>query len=202
MKNLFVFYILLLVTVEISSCQPGAKKPIRGAVTFADREMTGDEIRETGRISRIEDSGYPMFLVTVEFPERLMQIDFNLNAESIGLDPGELAKLKGKYVVLYYLSETEQNIFDIHFKGKSLLGEYAPETDPSWETITGILKGATTETAGDLPDEIFVTDSNGVKFTFKYFITPEMVAVNGKRVTVWYSSYGVQTITYLRALKD
>ncbi len=167
-----------------------------------DREPGHAENREFGRIIRIEDGAYPMFVVTVEFPERHYQVDFDLNAETIGLDAAKLNALRGKYAVIYYLSELENNMFDIHYKGKSLLGEYAPEKDQSWKVLTGKLGRCTTATAGDLPDLVTVTDKEGMEVAFDYFITPEMVAVNGKEVTVYYDSSGVQKITYLRAVKE
>lgn len=162
-----------------------------------EREPTDDEIRELGKIVNIEDGVYPMFIVTIDFPERKMKMNFDLNIESISMDAGSLNELNGKYVKFYYTSELEQNLYDIHAGGSSLLGEYAPEKDPNMKEITGTLSGAESESGGDLPDKISVTDNNGKKIIFKYYITPEMVTANGKTVTAYYSARGVQTITYL-----
>lgn len=167
-----------------------------------EREPTDDEIREFGRIMAIEDGPYPMFVITVEFPERKMKADFNLNIESISLTMSRLQKLKGKYATIYYLSEMKQDLYDIHRNGVSLMGEYAPEIDPSWKTITGTLIRASAETDGDLPDVVSVKDKIGNKTSFEFFITAEMVAANEKEVTAFYSEEYVETITYLRASGD
>ncbi|MBT7038733.1 MAG: hypothetical protein HN921_02715, partial [Bacteroidetes bacterium] len=119
--------------------------------------------------------------------------------EEISLDHTSLYELKDKYVTLYYLSEMENMLAYIQYEGKSLLGEYAPEMDPEWKTISGVLSGAESETMSDLPDEIIVTTNEGEKISFKEYITPEIVAANGKEVDVFYTIRGTETITKLVA---
>ncbi|PKP39205.1 MAG: hypothetical protein CVT98_02750 [Bacteroidetes bacterium HGW-Bacteroidetes-15] len=167
-----------------------------------EREPKDDEIREFGRIIKIEDGPYPMFFLTIEFPERHMKNDFNLNIESIPMDVASLYKLKGNYAAFYYLSELQNDLLDIQLNGSSLLGDYAPKVDPKWKSITGILKGAEEETRSDLPDEISVTDEKGRTINFKYFITQEMASANGKTVKVFYYTGGVETITYMRPAEN
>ncbi len=144
-----------------------------------EREPTDSEIREYGRVIGIEDGAYPMFIITVEFPERNMRHDYNLNNESIGISVESLYNFMGKYATIYYLSELENFLLDIQLNGISLMGEYAPKKDTTWKSITGILEGAEEVSGGDLPDEVSVTDILGKKISFKEFITPEMVAANG-----------------------
>jgi len=162
-----------------------------------EREPTDDEIREFGQIISIEDSGYPMYVVTLDFPERQMKYSFNLNIEAISLSDETLHTLIDKYVTIYYLAELENILNDIQHKGKSLLGEYTPELDKDWYEITGELSGADEETPGDLPGLITVSNNAGESLTFNVFVTSEMVAVNGKTVTVFYSEKGVSNITYI-----
>ncbi|MBT7828412.1 MAG: hypothetical protein HN600_17630 [Bacteroidetes bacterium] len=163
------------------------------------QESADEEIQEYGLLKAIEDGVYPMFILTIEFPERNMTADFNLNIEEISLDHTSLYELKDKYVTLYYLSEMENMLAYIQYEGKSLLGEYAPEMDPEWKTISGVLSGAESETMSDLPDEIIVTTNEGEKISFKEYITPEIVAANGKEVDVFYTIRGTETITKLVA---
>lgn len=166
------------------------------------QEPAEDEIQEFGIIESIEDSGYPMFVVTVDFPDRQMKSSFNLNIEEIAMDMAALTALEGKYATIYYLNEMENDLNDLHISGTSVLGEWAPETDPDWLHITGFLSGAEAETTGDLPGVISVTDDTGNQIHFKYFITPEMVEANGIVVTAFYSYRNMETITYLRASEE
>ena len=45
-------------------------------------------------------------------------------------------------------------------------------------------------------------DANGDTVIFKKYITSKIVAVNGKAVTIIYSSRGVSTTKYLRQVKE
>jgi hypothetical protein len=167
-----------------------------------EREPTGDEIREYGIIKTIEDAEYPMFVVTVEFPERQTTADFNINIEALPQSDSDLYALKGKYATIYYEDDSENMLMDIHFNGKTLYGKDAPEIDDSYKSITGILSGAETETAGDLPNTIYITDKDGVEMPFKEFIISEVVAKNGKTVTGYYYTRYNQTITYIKESKN
>ncbi len=166
------------------------------------QEPAEDEIQEFGIIESIEDSGYPMFVVTVDFPDRQMKSTFNLNIEEIAMDMAALTALEGKYATIYYLSEMENDLNDLQVSGTSVLGEWAPEINPDWLHITGFLSGAEAETTGDLPGVITITDDTGNQIHFKYFITPEMVEANGTVVTAFYSYRNMETITYLRASEE
>lgn len=178
-------------------------KPVETENTIIEeREPTDSEIREYGRVIGIEDGAYPMFIITVEFPERNIKHDFNLNNESIDKSVESLYNFMGKYATIYYLSELENFLLDIHLNGISLMGEYAPKKDTTWKTITGIFEGAEKVSGGDLPDEVSVTDKLGKKISFKQFITPEMVAANGKIVEVFYYLKGQETITYIRTSEN
>lgn len=222
MKNRTILLLIAISTVLIYSCTPdgskseldSVKEPASSIESNSEnklskkpnvnepkgsegREPTDEEIREYGKIINIEDGVYPMFVVTFELPERQMKSMFKLNIEAITLDSETLAGLEGKYISFYYTSELENDLADIHLNGTTLLGEYAPELNLSWKNITGVLKGAENETMSDLPDEITVTDENGKVISFEYYITPEMVAANGKVVKAYYLIRGIETITYV-----
>jgi len=158
---------------------------------------TDDEIQEYGIIVGIEDGPYPMFIITMEFPRREMKIDFNLNVETISQDMAAIYDLKGKYVRFYYLSDMVNDLTDLHINDVTLFGEWAPEFNPQWKSITGKLSGAETETVSDLPGEIYVNDETGRQISFELYIDSEVVNANGKVVTAYYSMRGVNTITYI-----
>ncbi len=219
MKKAIVFIAITVFSFQLFSCKTEAKKAVdtqtekevvvdekeelKEEDQQTDREPTEDEISEYGIIKTIEDAQYPMFIVTVEFPEKQTEADFNLNVEAISQSAVDLESLQGKYVTFYYTDTSENILMDLHFNGKTLYDdEEAPEIDSSYKSITGILSGAENETAGDLPDTIYITTEDGNKMAFEEYITAEIVAKNGNTVTgYYYMKYG-QTITYLKVSED
>ncbi len=182
------------VTTEVGK---KVEKVIKKEVLVKDREPTDDEIREFGILTNIEDGQYPQFTLTVEFPDRHSEADFNLNIESIPQSVAALNALKGKYVTIYYTDSEENMLMDIHFKGKTLYGQYAPEMDDGYKQITGVLGGADHE-SGDTPSEIWITSPEGKKMLFKEFVTKEIMAKNGKTVTGYYYQRFSRAISYLK----
>jgi hypothetical protein len=166
-----------------------------------EREPTDEEIREFGLITAIEDGPYPFFSVTVEFPERKMTVSFTVNIENLALDSAQLMALQGQYAKIHYVTKMENMLMDLRYNGKSLEEEGAAESVQTPKKITGVLSGAESVTAGDLPDVISVTDAQGRKLDFEEYITDSVVAVNGKTVTASYYTRGSQIITYLEASK-
>jgi hypothetical protein len=167
-----------------------------------EREPNDEEVREFGRIIGIEDSGYPRYYISVEFPEREFTEDFNINLEEGIINLENLSKLNGKYVTLYYISEETPDLMDMVYACESVLGEYAPEYVQGWKEITGVLSGAEETTPGDLPGEVTIKAKNGEEMSFEYFVEDAMVAANGKEVTVYYDYRYQNRITYLMPSKN
>lgn len=167
-----------------------------------EREPVDDEIRAYGIIQKAEDQGYPMYGVTVEFPEKQTREDFNINLEAIGIAPDSLHAMEGKYATIYYTSEMEEMLMDIHLDGASLLGAYAPPNNPEWTEITGVLKGADEVTPGDLPGKVSITDKSGKTMHFDYFIDEATVGANGKEVTAYYDMRVMNNITYMHVAEE
>ena len=159
-------------------------------------EYTDEEIREYGLVKEVEDTGYPMFAIDMEFPERNMTTSFSLNIEAGGFDHDAVYNMKGKYATIYYTSELMPSLADMQVKGNSVFGKYAPENiDPEWQKITGTLSGAHEPSQGDLPGTVTVTGKDGNQVNFKYYIDDAMVAANGKEVTAYYLMSGRNNIT-------
>lgn len=195
-KNIYIISVLLLlVFTACKKTNSGThKEDVKSHIDFEEEtDDLNDELREFGIIENIEDGAYPFFVVTVNFVERKMKIDFKLNVENISLDINGLYDLVGKYATIYYTSELENNLTDLHVDGNSLLGEY-PEFNPDLHKITGVLGGAANVTAGDLPSTLSITDNNGEKMDFEWFIDSEIVKENGKTVTAFYNLRGVHEI--------
>lgn len=179
---------------EIKPEEPIAEPP-------KQREPYENEIREYARVVGLEDGPYPMFIISLEFPERKMFRDFNLNIESIGLSVEELNNLNNKYVTFYYTSDLDVMLYDLQLKGETVLGPDAFLSDNAKE-ITGILTGAEAPTASDLPGQITITPAEGEPLTIKYFVTEEMTSANNKEVTAFYSTRTIENLTYLEPSED
>tara|TARA_R110002072_G_scaffold71681_1_gene171713 strand:- start:1885 stop:2559 length:675 start_codon:yes stop_codon:yes gene_type:complete len=218
MKKVTSLLFIILFSVLVISCKDNKKKELKevdivqkdsiidtSVDTSVDNtidtetkeyEPTDDELREYGIIVDVEDGAYPFYSVTVDFVERNMKQSFTVNIEGFNINSETLEGLKGKYATIYYTSDLENDLSDLHFEGKSLFGEYAPEKDDNWKQVTGILSGATS-LSGDLPGEITITDTNGEETTFELYIEDETMKVNGKKVTAYYSLRSSNIITHI-----
>ncbi|PLX10430.1 MAG: hypothetical protein C0598_10430 [Marinilabiliales bacterium] len=217
MKSYFIF--LLSLVFMLSVCDMKAQKIIGDTITKTNPDSTiikkennsnaveeiqqeyyepsDDEIQEFGIITEIEDSAYPVFNITVEFPERQLQAGFYLNIEAINLQMDELYELLDKYATIFYTSDEDNDLTDMKLDGISLFGEYAPEEDYSSDNITGILSGAESVTMSDLPGKIYITDENNRIFEFEWYVDEMMVKANGKKVTAYYYSTYRNSITHI-----
>lgn len=141
-----------------------------------------------GKVTNVEDAGYPIYLITLSVTEGDKQANvLEVNLESgMGVNAGDVSGLVGKWVRVNYEKETFNQVREISHNSKNLLN---PKTPPlaGGNPFGGTLSGAESETQGDLPDYITVTNSNGRKKMFEVFITPELAAANGKYVLVYYS---------------
>ena len=219
MKNLAILGIL---TLCIISCQPSKEShtdsdssdesPVVVAEisqsddnadiisSFTPREPTDDEIREFGIITAIEDAPFPRFVVSISFPERDLSVDLDMNVADVEISH-ELDKFIGQYATIYYELIEFHGVADIQFDGQSILGEYAPEIESSWETFKGRLQGAE-HASGDLPSELRVEDESGQSIKFEFFVDDEVMKVNDKVVEIFYRTSESEAITYMELSED
>ncbi len=179
--------------------QSDAKEVVEEPVGFQPREPNDDELNEFGLISELEEAGYPLYNVTLSFPERGMSSNFSLNVESASLSH-EISMFRDQYATIYYESEESNEVLDIIFNGRSLLGEYAPEDHDGLENLTGVLRGASS-VSGDLPGKLTVEGEDGT-LAFEYFVDEATMTANDQQVTVYYYTRYVDVITYLELSKD
>ncbi len=160
-------------------------------------------IPEMGLLKQVEDSGYPFAAITIEFPDRDFSESFTINLEEVkSVTFSDLNAHIGKYVKFTYDSEIAYALLDVFVDSRSVFGsELAPEGE-GIKSIEGVLYGAEEVTAGDLPGEVSIMASDGENVYFKYFITPELVAVNEKKVTGFYEERTLNTITSIELLED
>ncbi len=188
--------ILLVVSLLFASNQLSLATP-KGHEALID-----DPINEFGILKEVEDSGYPLATLHIEFPERKFSEYFTINLEEVkNVNMGLLQKWIGKYVAFTYNSNLTNALVDIQINGKSAINTEPVEFTKNTIKVVGVLKGASKVTESDLPSTISITTANNQKLLFDYYITPEMVKINGRKVVVYYEEVVSNTITKIKLSK-
>lgn len=193
-------YLLLLLSLIIASCTSAPKQENEEApeteeaqeATTLDNSADDELLTEYGLIQAVEDGAYPMYTVTVEFPERKMIQTFNLNAEELEPRIEQWGSFVGKYASIKYTSTLDPYLLQIKKGEKMILG--STEIDPKWKLITGTLSGAAEITSSDLPSTIRVSNEEE-NVSFNYYVGDELVAINNTEVTAYYIFRPNHTIT-------
>lgn len=161
-----------------------------------------DGINEFGLLKDVEDSGYPLATLHIEFPERKFSEYFTINLEEVkNVNMGILKKWKGKYVAFTYNSDLTNALVDLQINGKSVINTEPMEFSDNVQIVAGVLRGATKITESDLPSTISITTAGNQKLLFDYYITPEMVKINGRKVMAYYEEVVSNTITKIKVSK-
>ncbi len=161
-----------------------------------------DGINEFGLLKDVEDSGYPLATLHIEFPERKFSEYFTINLEEVkNVNMGILQKWKGKYVAFTYNSDMNNALVDVQINGKSAIHTEPMEFSDNVQIVVGVLRGAGKVTESDLPSTISITTTDNQKLLFDYYITPEMVKINGRKVMAYYEEVVSNTITKIRVSK-
>ncbi len=161
-----------------------------------------DEIKEMGLLKEVEDSGYPIATLRIEFPERKFEEYFTVNFEVFkGADINKMRDWVGKYVSFLYKSELENALLDVQVNGKSIFSGEKIELSKDAKRIDGTLQGATEETPGDLPGNVSIRSKDNTSLDFEFFITAEMVKYNNKKVVGIYEERTKNFITSIKLLK-
>jgi hypothetical protein len=145
-------------------------------------------VEDFGMITAIEDSGYPYYYVEIEFPERQFKETFLLDISELeSIDPQILMSWLGKYVSFTYTSTLVNDLLDIQVNDVSILGNEGMAFPEGVMMISGTLSGAYEVTPGDRPVKISITDPEEASYTFDFFVTPEMVEVEGTLVKGYFT---------------
>lgn len=188
----------------LSACHTNpnnAQKAVVNEALSNSQRMKSNEsssaIQEFGLLKSAEDSGYPFFTLYIEFPERGFAEYFTVNIENMeNMNAEDLTNAVGKYISFEYNSDIVNALIEIEYNDKGIiLQDDTVFQNDDLKRITGVLSNAAEETQGDLPAEIFVTSEEEITEKFSFFITADIVAVNGKVVTAHYEQRTLNTIT-------
>lgn len=196
-KNKIITAILLVCSLLVISNQSNSASNKNIKYTRID-----DGINEFGLLKDVEDSGYPLATLHIEFPERKFSEYFTINLEEVkNVNMGILQKWKGKYVAFTYNSDLTNALVDVQINGKSAIHTEPMEFSDNVQIVVGVLRGATKVTESDLPSTISITTTDNQKLLFDYYITPEMVKINGRKVMAYYEEVVSNTITKIKVSK-
>jgi hypothetical protein len=167
---------------------------------LATETSNTQKIKEFGLLKNVEDSGYPFFTLTIEFPERGFTEYFSINVEEVkSVNAKTLSAAVGKYVSFEYNSTITNALIDLRLTGNSLLNEgEAMQFSEETKTVTGILSNAAEATTGDTPGELYIVTEEEITYKFPFFITPKIVTANGKTVVGFYVEQTSNVITALQ----
>jgi hypothetical protein len=198
MKNFNIITAFLLVcSLLFTSNQSNS-----AAIQNTNKIFSDDGINEFGLLKEVEDSGYPIATLHIEFPERNFSEYFSINLEEVkGVNMGILQKWIGKYVAFTYNSDLMNALVDLQINGKSVVGAEPGELGQNVQKVLGVLRGATKVTDSDLPSTISITTAENQKLLFDFYITPEMVKANGRKMTAYYEEVTTNTITAIKVRK-
>lgn len=153
-----------------------------------------DILTETGVLTRLEDGAYPFYAITMEFPKREMRASFTLNVEAVAVDINALYAHLDETISVDYTSDTILNIFEVELDSGFLNGTKNRDELRDYKSASGIMQDASV-TMGDLPGTFYLEDAEDNRTYFEDYITAEMVAGNGRQVTVYYSERYQNMIT-------
>lgn len=173
--------VMAALTGFIVACTPAA------APAPEMRAPAAGETRVDGVVTQIEAGAYPQYTVTIQ-PEGGEAVPLYLNVEGgADLNSQELRSFDTLNVTAYYTTTDDPLLISLQSAtGASILAPDGAVATDGLSSITGVLSGADAVTDSDLPDVISVTDAQGAAINFEYYVTPDIVAVNGQQVTARY----------------
>jgi hypothetical protein len=171
------------------------------SLTVHDSIPSDEEISETGLLKQVDDAGYPMVTLTIELPRQHLTESFTINLDDIKtIQPSTLTGLIGSQISFRYTSEVTNAVLDIQVDDTSLLDVDPRIITAKTRQVVGVL-GADEITTGDEPGLLLITAANGDVTEFPFYITSELLEVNGTTVTVFYEERTINIIKAITATK-
>ncbi len=200
-----------LFVLLVTNCFLNTTSPIRLATIAANQtdmqrliapdSIPDSEFAGTGLLKAVEDDGYPFVTLTIAVPAKKTTDQFTLNLEKITtLKLATLMGLMGKPISFHYTTEQVNDLLDIEVGGAFLLDGDPDVLKKTSSKVTGQL-GADEITTGDVPGVLTITTPDGDVTEFPFFITSELLEVNGTTVTAFYEERTINTITEITVPK-
>jgi hypothetical protein len=189
-------------TTTANSLAQTTDKPMLAKDISATKQMGNDPITERGVLTELEDGGYPFATLTIEFPERNFKEHFTINLEEVkSVNMATLNGWLGKHISFEYNSEVENALIDLKSNGKSVFPKGNRPPIAGAKAITGILSNAAEATQGDIPSELYIKTEEEITEKFPFFITEDIVKLNGKTVVGYYQQRTKNTIVSMKLIE-
>jgi len=166
-----------------------------------NKTINSDELSATGLLRQVQDTDYPYCTLHIDLAGRPMPGQFVINLNELpAIRLGTLTSLIGKPVSFRYTSKRSHILLDIQINGRSLLNTAPAMVTASANKVTGVL-GVDELTTGDEPDRLLITAPNGTITEFRYYISSDLLEVNGTTVDAFYETRTIHTIKGLQPAK-
>lgn len=153
------------------------------------------EFTATGLLKTVEDDDYPLVTLTIDLPAKQTTQQFTINLDNTTtIRLTTLMELIGKSVSFHYTTEEINALLNIEVDGKFLLDADPGVVTNNTSRVSGKL-GADELTTGDASGLLTITAPDGDVTEFPFFITSELLEVNGTTVTAFYEERTINTIT-------
>ncbi|WP_375445132.1 hypothetical protein [uncultured Fibrella sp.] len=160
----------------------------------ADTIPADEEISGTGILKQVNDTDFPIVILTIELPENKLTDQFTINLEDVTtVQKNTLTQLVGKTISFLYVTEQTNALLEIEVGGRFLLDADINVLKGTTSKVTGEL-GADEVTTGDVPGLITITAADGEVTEFPFFVTSELLEVNGTTVTAFYEERTRNTV--------
>lgn len=180
---------VLFASAALVACaQPTEAPPAAASEAAAPVASNSGPADYTGTavIEAIEDAGFPLYVVTARLPSFATPVTLTLDYSEAALPQGDLQALVGESVTLRFATVASNDLLFAKAGGAVVFGEDGVAYGGELATASGVLSDAEAVTAGDLPDLVTVTESDGTAITLQAFITPELAASNGQVIDITY----------------
>ena len=176
------------------------RSSIKDILEFTNNNMSkpkNDVIKELAIVKKVEDAGYPMFMMTFYFIERIETETIFVDRESIIFSDAPLTALIEKKVMVSYLNANKTHMHRLYGATDEI-----GEIDPEWKILKGVLQHIEGGTSEDLPDQLTVEAKDGSTIVFDYYIDAEMKALSKKPVTIYYTTSAKKQVTELKLAEE
>lgn len=174
----------ILILLVLAGCSTSTKKT---SEPVEEPKIDGYVVKkDTGIVVSAEDIGYPMFAIDLKSNATGKVTPYLLNLEACDVKHHEANEYLNHEARITYIIKKDPFVMDIVFADSSILGEYTPANHKGFQSITGLITGATEPSQGDLPGRFTVTSTDSIALSFEYYIDDKLAEINNQNATVYY----------------
>lgn len=145
-------------------------------------------------LTAVDDADYPFVTLTIAVAKQPLADQFTINLDEVpNVSLAMLSGLVGKSISFRYTTELVNALLQLEVDGKMLLDADPGVITTNTSKVSGKL-GADELSTGDVPGLLTITAPDGEVTEFPFFITSDLLEVNGTTVTAFYQERTRNTI--------